>query len=293
MAGLCEPGPAVCVDACETCNEAAGGCAWCIFDHNQNAAMDGFDFSFFSGCFGACFPPGDACFAANYDADPQGCVGGSDFGAFSGCFSLTCGECVTCSGPPAAAGGTAMAMSLSNASVQLVAVEIPQLDDVSTYLPSSRNSAAHNESFDLEVWASLAAEDQAGLGSVYVDVTYDPSQLMVVEVIPSVAFSTFSGGIVDSTLGVISALGGCAPLGDGTMGAGSTWVRVATLRMRALGVGFATVSAGPSYGPYGVSVFGRFGDLSQDQLEFGEAGLNLRNRRVPENKRNLRTRGSR
>jgi len=293
LAGGCAVGPPVCTDVCETCDEAAGVCAWCIFDHNLNSVMDGFDFGFFSGCFGTCFAPGDTCLAANYDADPQGCVGGSDFGAFSGCFGLTCGQCVGCSGPLAAGGVAAATLSpMSNASVQLVAVKNPQRDDLSGLLPLSRQTAKYQEVFDVEVWASLASLDSSGFGSVYVDVSYDPSQLAVEDVIASESFKTFSRGFVDSSKGLIQALGGCAPLGYGGLGAGSTWARVATLRMRAIGQGLATVTAASSYGPYGVSVFGRFGDLPQEQITFGELRLSLRGQTL-DRKRATRGRGLR
>ncbi|MFQ5494718.1 MAG: hypothetical protein ACE5EX_04995 [Phycisphaerae bacterium] len=294
LGGLCSGGPAVCTDACEHCDESVGACGWCIFDHNLNRTMDGFDFSFFSGCFGVCVPPEDPCFAANYDADPNGCVGGGDFGAFSGCFSLTCETCANCSGPtPNDDVITATSLQPFGATVQLVATDSPPFDDVSNMPPVSRRSVGRDESFEVEVWASISRGGPEGLGSVYVDVLYDPGLLAVEEVMPSTSFTTLSRGFIDADAGHIAALGGCAALGEGRLGSASTWVRVATVRVRARGSGLTTVTAVPSHRPYGVSVFGRFGDLYAGQVEFGEIAFRIARRSEPTTKHKVRERSSR
>jgi len=294
--GACQPDTTFCVDACEHCTEAAGVCAWCVFDHNQNSVMDGFDFSFFSGCFGSCFLPADACIVANYDQSPDGCIGGGDFGAFSGCFSLNCNACAGCSGPQPSGGSSSfMATSslLSSASVQLIAVQTPRSSDVSALLPRATRSFLNDKPFSVEVWATHTANSYDGFGSVYVDVSYDPSLLVVDDIVPSDSFSLFSRGSADASTGLITAIGGCAPVGEGTLGSQSNWVRVATLRVRALDVGYATVTAKPSYGPFGVSVFGRFGDLPSQQIEFGSTELRIQQPSTVLPKRGMRLRTSR
>jgi hypothetical protein len=113
-----------------------------------------------------------------------------------------------------------------------------------------------------------------GLASVFTDVLYDSTMLTATEVAPSDLFSTLSYGVVDPGNGVVEAVGGCAPLGEGRLGVDSAWVRVAILKMRAQQVGLASVVPMSAGELYGISLFGEFGNLDLSEIEF--KGLNLK-----------------
>ncbi len=289
-AGFCQAGATACADPCEQCNPSLNACAWCVFDHNFSGATDGLDFAFFSGCFGGCYSSADPCIAANYDQDVFGCVGGGDFGGFSGCFGLTCGQCANCWGPTGAnsnagnSGGEPA--SGIQAAIQLVAVTVPTAEDFSPTLPSSVERLDLNESFELEIWVTRggsAVGSGDALASVYVDVHYDPKLLSVQNIVPGRWFETFGRGVID-TKGHVQAVGGCAPLGDGSIGTDGGWVRVATVRMRVGLRGTAAVTVAPAFRPFGVSLHGRLGDVPPSQIKFGGVTLNLGAARRPEGK---------
>lgn len=277
QAGNCQPGPGLCVDACEQCNIATDTCDRCVFDENINGVVDGLDFAFFSGCFGGCYSPIDPCVGANYDQDVNNCVGGGDFAGFSGCFGKTCSECGLCFPPPAGAssGGSVAASdgtTESIVSLMLVPVAVPTIEDFADSLPPESRVFRRGQRFDFEVWASLTdGYYDGGFASVYVDVIYDPTLFDVEEVLPTDSFATFSRGTVDAQHGEVNALGGCAAVGDGTLGLVSTWVRVARLRMVAIEEGHATIAVKPSEAPFGVSLYGRMGDLPLTLLSYETA----------------------
>jgi len=243
--------------------------------------MDGLDFAFFSGCFGGCYSPIDPCVDANYDQDVNNCVGGGDFAAFSGCFGLACEACGLCfpSSSGLMAGGAISATSRMAGpvvSVVLVPVAMATDGDFADELPTPSLTFHPGQHFDVEVWASLSeGYTEGGLASVYADVNYDRNLLVPKDVQATESFSTFSRTVVGSQGVDVVSLGGCAAVGDDTMGVSSSWVRVATLRMIAVKSGRTTLSMQPSEAPFGVSLYGRFGDLPQAQLSYEPATVEL------------------
>jgi len=281
QAGVCQPGPGLCVNVCEQCNLTTNTCDRCVFDQNLNGVMDGLDFAFFSGCFGGCYSPIDPCVDANYDQDVNNCVGGGDFAAFSGCFGLACEACGLCfpSSSGLMAGGAISATSRMAGpvvSVVLVPVAMATDGDFADELPTPSLTFHPGQHFDVEVWASLSeGYTEGGLASVYADVNYDRNLLVPKDVQATESFSTFSRTVVGSQGVDVVSLGGCAAVGDDTMGVSSSWVRVATLRMIAVKSGRTTLSMQPSEAPFGVSLYGRFGDLPQAQLSYEPATVEL------------------
>ncbi len=98
--GSCLPGTAVCTASCEYCDETASACAWCATDLDGDGAIGASDINLLTGCFGACYAPGDPCAVANVDGDAGGCVGTGDYSALVGCMNQTCGTCSNCTVPP-------------------------------------------------------------------------------------------------------------------------------------------------------------------------------------------------
>jgi len=278
LAGVCQPGLSLCADPCEQCNLVSGACEWCIFDQNINGVMDGFDFSFFAGCFGGCFGPSDPCAAANYDRDAGNCVGGGDFAPFSGCFGLTCQECGLCF-PQSGGAAAASEAALPSASVVVLPLAAETGKDSGDVLPVPIGSVHEGQRFVLEVWASLGDHPSGdGLASAYVDVSYGSKILVTEQVVPTQALETFFRGVVEDSRTSpeqvdrqVVTVGGCAALGDATLGVTSNWVRVAVLRMLAIGQGRPRVSVQASQPPFGVSVVGRFGDLPETRVSYESA----------------------
>lgn len=269
-----------CADPCSHCDAGSGQCEWCVFDHNSNGETDGFDFAFFSGCFGLCYAANDPCSVANYDGGPNNCVGGSDFGGLSACFGMSCAQCGLCAGGGSGgsgggSGGTGATGdgSIANltAAISLVASKKPSASDFADALPASSRSFGTGETFYLEMWAArtgITDGSANGLAAVYADITYDPALLNLEQTVPSQLFQTFSQGGGTAHSDGRRSVGGCAPLGDGSVGVDSPWVRVATVRMRVTGGGRTHLTVGPSPQPFGVSLFGRFGELDPSQIDF-------------------------
>lgn len=278
QSGVCVAGTDPCTGDCEQCDEDLDVCDWCMFDLDQSEVIGGGDFGLFAGCFGACYPPGNPCLVGNFDADSNGCVGGGDFGLFSGCFAQTCGECPTCFGPPP---GERMADpdDGSHAALALVAVGMPTLQDVVFDLPSSSPGFVVGGTFWIEVWAQgrrVMDGRKEGLAAVYADVSFAASRMTLEAVRPGDAFPLFVHGTTGPTKGLVEAVGGCAPLGEATLGTGGAWVCVARLQFRAASSGPAEVRSLPARLPYGVAVVNRFGELTESQVEFGQTTLRIR-----------------
>lgn len=291
-----------CDVSCAHCNTQTLRCEWCIFDDNYNGVTDGFDFAYFSGCFGGCYAANDPCSDANYDGSPDNCVGGGDFAPMSGCFGLTCAECALCAGPPpaGAAGGSASiagaavgAMAGRAAAIRLVALDEPSASDFAADLPMSVGSFDPGDTIYLEMWAArtgLTEGSEHGFGAVYADITYDPALLIAEETIPSELFELFAVRQAEGRVGG-SRVGGCAPLGDGGVGVASAWVRVATVRLYVVDAGETALTVKSSAAPFGVSISGRFGDLDPSQIDFGGADVVLGPSSGPTLRRKSRTRG--
>ena len=275
-AGVCGGGSGdPCPSACQSCNEQTDACVWCRFDVTGDGTIGGGDFGLFAGCFGQCYSAPHTCLAYNFDGGANGCVGGSDFGLFSGCFGGSCGTCATCWGPPGLRGS---AESEGWAAVALVPVAVPTAGDVVTELPASVALLRRGEPFVVEVWAQggrIVEGVEEGLAAVYVDVAYDASRLTPEGVLASGGFGLFAHGQVEGAAGVVRAVGGCAPLGERSLGTEGTWVRVASVRMRSRQVGVAALAATASTGPYGVALLNHFGDLEGAQLTLGTASVEI------------------
>jgi hypothetical protein len=274
----CVPGAVPCTgDPCIHCDEDTDSCAWCILDLNASGFVDGLDFGFFSGCFGACYTEADPCYDANFDEVPTNCVGTGDFAPFAGCFGLDCASCGNCSGPPTL-GTIAVADPIWSdpVTVRLVAVETPHDSDFLHSEPASRRWITAGEEFYLEVWASRTGGPNwsgEALASVYTDIAFDPSMLAVAEVVPSGAFSTLASGAILGRTGQALAVGGCATLGETSLGVDSVWVRVAVLRAFARTSGGATITLESAGDLYGVSIVGRHGNVEVSEIVF--EGLDL------------------
>ena len=275
LAGLCVGSGDPCPSACQRCNEQTDACVWCRFDVTGDGTIGGGDFGLFAGCFGQCYSAPHTCLAYNFDGGANGCVGGSDFGLFSGCFGGFCGTCATCWGPPGLRGS---AESEGWAAVALVPVAVPTAGDVVTELPAPVAALRRGEPFVVEVWAQggrIVEGVEEGLAAVYVDVAYDASRLTPEGVLASGGFGLFAHGQVEGAAGVVRAVGGCAPLGERSLGTAGTWVRVASVRMRSRQAGMAALRATASTGPYGVAILNCFGDLEGAQLTLGTASVEI------------------
>ncbi|MBN1513305.1 MAG: CotH kinase family protein [Phycisphaerae bacterium] len=279
QSGICVGGIPPCTGVCEQCDELTDTCDWCRFDLDGSEWIAGGDFGVFSGCFGACYPPGDPCLTSNFDEDVDGCVGGGDFGLFSGCFAQTCDQCPTCFGPPPAGKRLAEPDDGSRARLALVVVAAPSPAGVVTTLPECRSGFAVGDVVWLELWAQggrPADGKEEGLAAVYVDLTFDHTRLALGEIVPSGHFPLFACGTTGAADGLVKALGGCAPLGEAALGTGGTWVRVAGLQLKATSAGRAFVRCDSADPPFGVAVMNRFGDLQTWQVEYGAAVVAIR-----------------
>jgi hypothetical protein len=291
--GICVGAGSACTDACEACDEATDGCRHCIFDLARDGygVIGGADFAIFAGDYAACYAAGDPRLRSDFDGN--GCVGGSDFSVFSGCYASTCGQCQNCY--PGTGTPRPDASDDAHAQLRLVAVSQPSPADVCAALPPSRTEFAPRETFYLELWASGEAAG-AGLAAVYANLSYDPAQLRVETVQSGAQFGLFARGAVEPRTGTITALGGCAPLGEGTLGTNATWVRVAAVRVQGRATeaadgdagpvdhrtrlsprpgGLTLVQTHPAAAPFGVAIFGRFGDLSTGQVGYGQLKLRI------------------
>jgi hypothetical protein len=155
----------------------------------------------------------------------------------------------------------------------LVAVRVPTPADVADDLPRSARSFRVGETFYVELWVSLDGASD-GLAAVYVDMKLDPTRLMFVEVIPGHFFGILSRGTWSSELGLIHSVGGCALLGEDTLGL-NAWVRAATVKMHVRGRGTTVVETSQSTGGYGVAILNRLGTLDTSHIAFGEIALDL------------------
>ncbi len=283
--GTCVAGSAPCPGLCELCDEDQQVCHPCRFDLwvDEDGTIGAGDFSVFAPCYGQCYAPGDPCLASNFDDDGGGCVGAGDFSWFSPCYDGTCDTCDNCFGP--LGGRSLREEATATASVQLVAVASPTLMDVMPELPPSDRSLTAGEPFYLEMWASggrLVEGGEDGLAAVYADLIFDSSRLIVDEMLPSVLFDLLHNGVLIPDGGVVEALGGCAPLGVGSLGVDSTWVRIATLSVRVKPSSSATlapsdsvlVETGPSAGAYQIAIFNS-GALDVSDIEFGSVRVSL------------------
>jgi hypothetical protein len=286
--GVCVAGSTSPCDAvCEQCSETADTCEHCMFDLSEDGygVIGGNDFSVFAGAYGACYPAGDPHLRSNFDGSADGCVGGGDFSVFSGCYAKTCGACTNCFG--ARAEGRDGTADDGYAAIALVAVARPTPLDVVATLPTGVTSFPAGQTFYVEVWASggrWADGLEEGLASAYVDVHYDPQVLIADSAGAGMQFGLFALEMIDSRIGVVK-VGGCAALGESTLGTGQTWVRVGTLSMHGVlpvkplqAASGPVVKTGPAAAPYGISIFNRFGDLSAEQIKFGSVPVRIRPR---------------
>jgi hypothetical protein len=272
--GVCHAEDIPCTGECERCDEAADSCKPCLLDLDADGFIGTGDFGFFAGCFGACYPPNDPCLAANFDGSPDGCVGTGDFGAFSGCFGAACGECGNCEGPD---GGEALTVSSGSpeTTLRIVAAGTPTKMDGAYKLPPSTDSFQIGETIYAEVWVSRNGLEKGGLAAVYTDVRYDPMLLGVLQIIPSETFELFVSSEVDAGGGRVRSLGGCTLPGETSVGIDPPWVRVGTVVFRAIRDGAADLSLASAGETFGISLVGKFGNLSPASVSFGRTELRL------------------
>jgi len=242
------------------------------------------DFSLFAACFGACYAPGDPCLASDFDGIDS-CVGTGDYAAYVGCFGLACADCPTCGGAAAALGGGigggvagAGGSVARGVAIQLIVTDQPGPSDFADGLHKSMPSASIDQPLFVEVWANPDVAQQApgGLAAVYMDVAFDADRLVVDEVMPGALFETLASGVLEQAAGQVFSLGGCAALGEASLGLTSHWVRVATLRIHATRPGRAVMKTGAAQQPYGVAMFGTFGDVDPSLIGFGDVSINVR-----------------
>jgi hypothetical protein len=126
----------------------------------------------------------------------------------------------------------------------------------------------------MEVWAMRADESfegAPGLAAVYVDVLYDPVLLSIADIKPSAFFPLFASGFDEN--GIVRAVGGCASLGERSLGTEETWIRVATVTARAQALGRGTLRAGPSDMIHGVALIGEFANVDPARIDFDAVNL--------------------
>ena len=111
------------------------------------------------------------------------------------------------------------------------------------------------------------------MASAYVDLTYDPKVLAIVDTASSSHFGVLAGQFDDSTQGMLRRVGGCAALGERALGTDGLWVRVATVVARAKSPGRSTLAAIPSDRLHGIAVIGDFGNIDPNQIDFGTADV--------------------
>jgi hypothetical protein len=273
----CVAGVAPCGDTCEHCNEALDACVWCMFDLDSSGFIGPGDFAFFAGCFGQAYGPGAACRVCNFDGDPDGFVGPGDFAGFAGCFGGSCGTCPNCW---ATGQRPARLRSGPRVIVRLVPVRTPTPTDVVTVLPKGSDTFPVGASAAIEVWARVVDADSA-LAALYADVISASTNVTPVAIQPSTALGLFARAVLppsDATpeAGAVWAkLGGCAPLGEQTLGAAGRWARVATLTVRLSRVDTVRLALQPAQAGYGVAVLGELGLLAADEVEYGACDLRI------------------
>ena len=272
--GVCQAGAVPCADECEACAEDTDTCDWCMFDLNRSQVIDGLDFAFFAGCFGACHGSGSPCRDADFDGDGGGCVGGGDFGVFSGCFGLVCGDCNNCWGLADSNVATTPRPTTQPVELEVVVRDTPFASDHADVLPDGITRVEVGATSYLEVWASAGGED-GGLASVYVDIEFEPNTVTVAGVIHTEAFGLLTGGSVDDLAGKITGVGGCSVPGIGGLGVVPRWVRVAVLEVSGRERGHTVVTLEPAEEPYSLSVVGRFGSVPSTDISWGTAGFKV------------------
>jgi hypothetical protein len=277
----CQPGPEPCADPCHIyCDEETDTCAWCILDITgifnpaNGGYIDGLDYGYFSGCFGECFSPGDECSVANFDADPDNCVGSGDFAPFAGCFSYPCAACDNCAGP----GRGEPREETDGAGLRVVAVTTPTGTDYADRPPATDKVIGVGEKVYFELWAhrtDVEAANANGFAAVYANLLYDTDMLDAGRLVPGDLFANLARGTVDENRGLISAMGGCARLGDRQLGVSPAWVRVVTIEMRVRAPGASAVRLAPAAEPFGVAVLDRFGNLDDYRITYTGAKLRI------------------
>ena len=264
---------------CLHCLEDPDECEWCIMDMNRTGFVDGLDYGFFSGCFGAAYGAGDPCLTADFDGD--GIVGTGDFAPFAGCFSLDCMTCNNCRRPDwMIAASTGRPSSEGVVAVQLVAVKHPGERDFADVLPASVSDVGVGLDFHLEIWASHRMRDGSadwseGLASVYGTLSFDPARVAARSVSSGTPFSSLSYGAIDAVQGRIESLGGCATPGVTDLGVSSQWVRVAIVTMRPLATGTTDIRIESAGSVHGVSIVNEFGNTDEAQIEFGRIEIKV------------------
>jgi hypothetical protein len=279
----CLNGEAPCTAECEHCVEDGDSCAWCVFDLDGSGVMGTGDFSFFSSCFGACYPPADPCQASNFDEDVSGCVGTSDFAAFVGCFGGTCGSCAGCAGPGggAAAGGASMPAHADDASVRVRVIprHTASAIDVAQTTPLPDSTFVPGDTMFVEIWARIEDPNQsptAGFASAYVDLGYDHRRMAVLDVVPSGVLDLLVARMSTPTKGVLWTLGGCAGFGSIGVGGGGEWVRVSTVVTRLTAPGRVDLAVGPSDKLHGFARVGMFQNVDPSRIEFERTAVQIR-----------------
>jgi len=271
----CQPGAPVCTATCEHCDEAGATCALCVLDLDLNGVMGTGDFALFASCFGSCYLSTDPCAASNFDGDAGVCVGTGDFSGFAGCFGLDCASCGNCAGPPPVVANRSFSTE-PVAAVTLVAVRTPTAVDMAAAPPMSQRRFRVDQPFFVEVWATRSDPTTLdGLAAVYVDLSFDNPALSADYVLPSAAMSTFAAGAIQSGVGLVSELGGCANLDSMGLGAGGDWVRVGTLAVRGAAPGAVTLMTAPSDLIHGVAIVNELGNVDVSRIDFGMLNVNI------------------
>lgn len=271
--GVCESGAPACGDSCEHCRESDGTCRWCIFDLDVDGSVAAGDAQLLSTCMGACFAPTDACAAANFDSDTANCVGSADFAAFSACFGLMCAECPTCSGPPSAPRVAASASKTGDRVLLSVTTRPrPTPADLVGQLPESQLNWRRGDTLFAEIWVSSRAVPTAGVAAAYVDVTWDPENVQLLESRVSESLATLSRpGVLHS--GLLEGVGGCAAPGRRDVGQAGRWVKVAAVRMQVMSDGMSQIGASLPGGPLGVSLLGEYRNVTEGEANSTRALL--------------------
>jgi hypothetical protein len=164
--------------------------------------------------------------------------------------------------------------------VRLVPVRTPTPTDVVAILPKASDTFPVGASAAVEVWARVVDADGA-LAALYAEVISASAGVTLVAIQPSTALGLFARAVMPpgSALPIAGTtraeLGGCAPLGEQTLGAAGRWARVATLTVRPSRADTVRLGLQPAQAGYGVAMLGELGLLEADEVEYGACDLRV------------------
>jgi len=243
----------------------------CLYDLDGDNSIGPGDLALFACCW--LHPAADSgcsgripCLQCNFDCD--GAVGPGDLAWFATGWLKQCGhasiQVPPCSDEQTAASNlsaSSLQSSASDVEVHPVILASPSLLDTTGTLPTSLSSVSEGQDYYVEVWASDVGGTNTGLTSVYVDMCFIPSDVVLVLAIDhGGTFTMFPSGMIEPW--GIDELGGSSLAGVGVEPA---WTRVAVVKFQARVS--VTISCTLSYSSRGVAALAR-GLISEANTRF-------------------------